>query len=84
MTASSVAIYLGIVLAGCAVVGIPDSFAPAEIRSRLRIAQAALLFTQDVILRDGKTLPLFDRACSGAHVPAVVLPARGHSLQVHG
>ena len=84
MTASSVAIYLGIVLAGCAVVGIADSFAPAEIGSRLRIAEAALLFTQDVIHRDGKTLPLFDRACKASHVPAVVLPARGHSLQVRG
>lgn len=83
MTATSVAIYLGVVLAGCAVVGIADSFASTEIATRLRISKAALIFTQDVMLRDGKTHPLFERAAKKTAVPAVVLPAVwGQPLQV--
>ncbi len=39
MTAECVAIYLGIIAAGCAVVGIADSFRPKEIATRLRIAE---------------------------------------------
>ncbi len=46
MTPESVAIYLGIILAGCAAVSIADSFAPSEIKSRLHISKAALIFTQ--------------------------------------
>ena len=46
MTPESVAIYLGIILAGCAAVSIADSFAPSEIQSRLKISKAALIFTQ--------------------------------------
>ena len=46
MTPESVAIYLGIILSGCAAVSIADSFAPSEIASRLKISQAALIFTQ--------------------------------------
>ena len=63
MTASSVVIYLGIVLAGCAVVSIADSFAADEIATRLQISRAAGIFTQDVILR-GKVLPLYERVCA--------------------
>ena len=40
MNAESVAIYLGIVKAGCVVVGIADSFALDEIATRLRIGNA--------------------------------------------
>ena len=46
MTAEAVVAYLGIVLAGCVVVGIADSFAAAEIASRLRIAKAKAIITQ--------------------------------------
>src|SRR6202012_1157485 len=62
MTAESVAIYLGIVAAGCAVVGIADSFAPREIATRLRISNAVGVFTQDVQLRAGKSHPLYANA----------------------
>ena len=55
MTAESVAIYLGIVKAGCVVVGIADSFAPEEITTRLRIGNAKAVFTQDYINRGRKT-----------------------------
>jgi acetyl-CoA synthetase len=81
MTAESVVIYLGIVLAGCAVVSIADSFAADEIRVRLEIAEAKAIFTQDVILRSGKRLPLYERVTAADAPTAIVLPA-GDTLDV--
>ena len=46
MTVEAVVAYFGIVLAGCAAVSIADSFAAAEMASRLRIANAAGVVTQ--------------------------------------
>jgi acetyl-CoA synthetase len=77
MTAESVAVYIGIVRAGCAVVSIADSFAPDEVEKRLRIADAKGMFTQDVVLRAGKSLPLYEKAVEAGAPPAVVLPASG-------
>lgn len=83
MTTVAVAAYLGIVLAGCAVVGIADSFAPSEIAARLRISKALLLITQDTMLRDGKQFNLFERVTQDTAVPALVIPAvRKQALQV--
>ncbi|HWH71851.1 MAG TPA: AMP-binding protein, partial [Candidatus Sulfotelmatobacter sp.] len=76
MTAESVAIYLGIIQAGCVVVGIADSFRPKEIALRLRLAQAVGVFTQDVLVRGGKVLPLYANVVEAAGPPAIVLPAR--------
>lgn len=86
MTNLSVIIYLGVILAGCAVVGIADSFSPQEIASRLRLSKASLVFTQDVIARDGKILPLYERATQGSKLPTVVLAASTKQPQVclHG
>ena len=67
MNAESVAIYLGIVKAGCVVVGIADSFAPDEIATRLRIGKAKAIFTQDYINRAGKRLPLYEKAIAATH-----------------
>jgi acetyl-CoA synthetase len=75
MTPESVAIYLGIVLVGGVVVSIADSFAAPEIALRLRIAGARAVFTQDVILRGERALPLYERVCEAAAPRAVVLPA---------
>ncbi|MBM4376843.1 MAG: AMP-binding protein [Deltaproteobacteria bacterium] len=78
MTYESVAIYLGIVRRGGAVVSIADSFAAGEIEARLRIGGARVVFTQDQILRGGKGLPLYarvDEAARAANTRAVVLPA---------
>lgn len=80
MTYESVAIYLGIVRLGGIVVSIADSFAAGEIALRLRIGEAKLVFTQDVIARSGKALPLYERvqaATVGTAVRAIVLPASG-------
>ena len=72
MNAESVAIYLGIVKAGCVVVGIADSFAPDEIATRLRIGNAKAIFTQDYINRAGKRLPLYEKV-TAANAPKAIL-----------
>ena len=76
MTAEAVAIYLGIVKAGCAVVAIADSFAAAEIATRLKIGSAQAVFTQDVILRGGRELPLYSRLVEAQAPRAIVLSGR--------
>ena len=72
MNAESVAIYLGIVKAGCVVVGIADSFAPDEITTRLRIGKAKAVFTQDYINRAGKRLPLYEKVVAANAPKAIV------------
>jgi acyl-coenzyme A synthetase/AMP-(fatty) acid ligase len=61
MTPESIAIYLGIVKSGCVVVSIADSFSAREIALRCSLANAKAIFTQDVIYRSAKFLPLYDR-----------------------
>jgi len=77
MTAESIAIYLGIVKAGFAVVSIADSFSAHEINVRLHAASAKAIFTQDVILRGSKTLPLYERVVEAEAPLAIVLSAAG-------
>ncbi len=74
MTAESVAIYLGIVSAGCAVVSIADSFAAPEIAKRLTIAGARAVFTYDYMVRGGKSIPLYQRVCEATNLPIIALP----------
>lgn len=81
MTPESVAIYLGIIHAGMTVVSIADSFAPDEIRARLRITRARLIFTQDVIHRSGKILPLYEKVKQAGQIRAVVL-STGDRLRI--
>jgi acetyl-CoA synthetase len=73
MTDWSVAIYLGIVMAGCNVVSIADSFAPPEIAMRLEIAGAKAVFTYDHQVRAGKQLPLFRKVAQASNIQAIVL-----------
>ena len=77
MNAESVAIYLGIVKAGCVVVGIADSFAPEEIATRLRIGKAKAVFTQDYINRAGKRLPLYEKVIAANAPKAIVFASEG-------
>ena len=77
MNAESVAIYLGIVKAGCVVVGIADSFAPEEIATRLRIGNAKAVFTQDYINRAGKRLPLYEKVITANAPKAIVFASEG-------
>jgi acetyl-CoA synthetase len=73
MTVESVAIYLGIVKAGCVVVSIADSFAADQIATRLRISKAKAIFTQDYIRRGGKQLPLYAKVVEAKAPTAIVL-----------
>jgi acetyl-CoA synthetase len=81
MTAESVAIYLGIVKAGGVVVSIADSFVPREIATRLRLGNAKAIFTQDVMVRGGKTLPLYEKVIA-ANAPMTIVLPEGKSVQV--
>jgi acetyl-CoA synthetase len=75
MTPQCVAAYLGVVRAGMAVVSIADSFAANEIATRLSIAGARAVFTQDVLQRGGKTLPLYEKVKGAGALQAIVIPA---------
>ncbi len=77
MTAESVAIYLGTVAAGCALVSIADSFAAEEIAVRLQMTGARALFTQDHMVRGGKPLPLYEKVVAAGAPRAIVLAAAG-------
>ena len=68
MHVESVAIYLGVIKAGCPVISIADSFASDEIQMRLRIANAKGIFTQDYIPRAGKQLPLYAKVVNALDV----------------
>jgi acetyl-CoA synthetase len=77
MTFQAVAFYLGVVQAGGVVVSIADSFAADEIATRLRIVPCKWIFTQDVIVRGGKRLPLYEKVVAAQAPTAIVFGADG-------
>ena len=79
MHAESVAIYLGIIKAGGVVISIADSFAPDEIQTRLRIAEAKGIFTQDYTRRAGKQLSLYSKVIDASAPKAIVLSRDGEN-----
>ncbi len=81
MTVESVAIFLGIIAAGCVVVTIADSFSAEEMQVRLKITEPELIFIQDVISRGSRQLPLYTKLGAEQRLPAIVLPEQG-TLQV--
>ena len=66
MNADCVAVYLGIVQAGLRVVSIPDSFAPDEVATRLRLGQAKAIITVEAFQRGGKPVPMAPKARQAA------------------
>ncbi|CAI9113443.1 OLC1v1014047C2 [Oldenlandia corymbosa var. corymbosa] len=82
MDVNAVVIYLAIVLAGYVVVSIADSFAPTEISTRLKISNARAIFTQDLILRGDKKIPLYSRVVDAQAPLAVVIPTGGSSFSM--
>jgi len=77
MTPESVAIYLGVILAGRTVVGIADSSAPPEFEKRARIGDVKLVFTIDAYRRGGKDLAIYEKVVRAGGPPSVVLPREG-------
>ncbi|XP_055960780.1 probable CoA ligase CCL12 isoform X2 [Mercurialis annua] len=82
MTVNAVIIYLAIILAGFVVVSIADSFAAKEIATRLRIANAKAIFTQDFIVRGGRKFSLYSRVAEAAPRKAIVLPVSGSEVGI--
>ena len=76
MSMEAVYAYRVTVLAGCCVVGIADSFAPAQIRDGRHIAGAAAAVTQDEILRGSKSLPMHACVVAAEGPHAIVVPAQ--------
>ncbi len=72
MTLEAVAIYLAAIKAGIVVATIADSFTPNEISVRLKITNPKLVFTQNVLLRAGKTLPLYEKVIA-ANAPKTIV-----------
>src|SRR5579883_1061229 len=76
MSKEAIAIYLGIIKAGCCVVSIAESFAAPEIASRLRIANVKIIFTQDQIIHQNKHIPLYEKIIDANAPFTIVLPAK--------
>lgn len=77
MNMYAVAIYLGIIKMGGVVVSIADSFSTQEIFTRLEIAKAKAIFTQDFSIWGGKKLPLYAKIrteSTPANLKVLVLP----------
>ncbi len=75
MTVEAVAIYLAGIKAGIPVATVADSFTPNEIEVRLQITNPKIVFTQDVQLRAGKKLPLYQKVVDANAPKIVVIPA---------
>ncbi len=82
MTLEAVAIYLAAIKAGNPVATIADSFTPNEISVRLKITRPKVIFTQDVLLRAGKTLPLYQKVLEASAPKAVVIKASNTEVQL--
>ncbi|MCP4171771.1 MAG: AMP-binding protein [Fuerstiella sp.] len=80
MTAESVAVYLGIVLAGCTVISIADSFSSEEVRSRLQIGQAAAVFTVMSVRRADRHIPVYERVVNADGPVAIIVERHGTHL----
>lgn len=84
----AIASYLGVIKMGGVVVSIADSFSADEIKTRLHIAGAKAIVTQDYIYGLNKILPLYEKikkACA-ALTPrpvAVVLQQEEQTLDAH-
>jgi acetyl-CoA synthetase len=74
MIVESVAIYLGIIKAGCAAVSIPDSFSPPEIERRLKISNAKGIFTVDFYERSGKKIEILSKVYQASPPKTIVIP----------
>lgn len=72
MTYEAIAIYLAGIKAGMPIVTVADSFTSNEISVRFNIAKPKLVFTQNVIQRAGKLLPLYSKV-KDANAPSAIV-----------
>ena len=73
MNLEAVAVYLAGIKAGNPVVTIADSFTPNEISVRLNITKPKLIFTQEILQRAGKNLPLYQKVIQAKGTPKAVV-----------
>jgi len=73
MTIEAVAIHLGVLKAGCVTIAVAESFSKSEIETRLRIANANAVFVQDQMLRNKKTVSLYESLSSELTLPMIVI-----------
>lgn len=81
LTVEAIAVFLGIIKAGGRAIAIPDSLPAEEIARRLRIGNANICVTQDVIWRNSKWLPLYEKVCD-AHAPITIVLTMLDSTQL--
>ena len=75
MSPDAVALYLAIIAVGGVVVAIAESFAPAEIATRMQLAAASLVFTQETMTRGGKNFGLYEKIVSANAPRAIIMPS---------
>lgn len=80
MTLEAVAIYLAGIKAGMPIVTIADSFTPNEIEVRLKITAPKIIFTQDVLHRAGKEIPLYKKVVEANAPKTVVLKSSKETI----
>ncbi|MCM8531966.1 MAG: AMP-binding protein, partial [Lentisphaeraceae bacterium] len=80
MTVEAIAIYLASIMAGVKVVTIADSFSSDEIKVRLDIAKAKVVFTVDNYLRAGKEIFIYKKIKDAGHYPCIVIQNSGTKL----
>lgn len=82
LTLESVAVYLAGIKAGMPVITIADSFTPNEIEVRLKITNPKVIFTQDVLKRAEKELPLYAKIIEINAPKAVVIKASRKEIKL--
>lgn len=68
MNVNAVALYLGIIKMGGIVISIADSFSSQEMATRLNIANAKAVFTQNYTVWAGKKIPLYEKVSSAQKI----------------
>lgn len=82
MTMEAVAIYLAGIKAGLTVVTIADSFSSNEIATRIKITDPKLIFTQDVLKRAGKSLPLYQKVLEADAPKTIVIANESNNISL--
>ena len=82
MTMEAVAIYLAGIKAGLTVVTIADSFSSNEIATRIKITDPKLIFTQDVLKRAGKSLPLYQKVLEADAPKTIVIANEPNNISL--
>ncbi len=79
MTSEAIVIYLGIIATGCSALPVAESFSTQEIHLRFEIGNPICIFTQDVIKRSGKKLPLYEKVAAATSAPCIIFETDNNS-----